>query len=207
MKKCPIMQSGFISFSDEHLQTPVKYNDLVISNVLSKDYRSPSNRFFFNQEITRLYNRWLGDPNCLKDFDTREELLKIAKLVFETPSFFKWIKLQTEHAQLGDLHVAFLTDTLEYLSVGERRLQVSQWISLLEKAIKSEGATVNLDRFFDKELYGRANGYDKILPSNTVAVIARWTGWPRGFEDLLISLFVIFGNRPYITDVSENPRA
>lgn len=207
MNKCPILQSGFISFDDKYLQTPVKYNDLVISNVLSKDYRSASNRYFFSQDITKLYNKWCGDPNCLKDFDTREELLRYAKQLFGNPSFFKWVNLQVNYADLADLHEAFLTDTLEYLVNSERRLETVQWIRMLEKAIKSVENTVNFDRFFDKELYGRKVGYDKILPSNLVEILRIWTSKPKGFEDLLVTLYVIFGNRPYITDVSENPRS
>lgn len=207
MNKYPKLQSGFISFSDQNLKTPVKYNDLVISNVLSKDYRSPSNRYFFSEDISMLYNRWCGQPDCLKDFETREQLLKIAKGLFATTSFFRWVNLQTNHGGLGDLHQTFLTETLEYLVGNDRKLQPSQWITLLERAIKSESTKVNFARFFDKELYGRQVGYDNILPSHIIEILSKWTSKPKGFEDLLISLYVIFGNRPYITDVSENPRA
>lgn len=203
MNKFPILQSGFISFKEDDLQTPVKYNDLVISNVLSKDYRSPSNRYFFSEDISKLYNRWCGDPTCLNEFETREELLKVTKSLFGTPSLFKWLRLQTEHADLGDLHNTFLLDTLEYLCGQPRKVEAVQWIRLLEKAIKSRAIPVKFDKFFDRELYH----HEGILPGNLIDIIQLWTGKPRGFEDLLITMYIIFGNRPYITDVSENPRS
>lgn len=206
MSKYPILQSGFINFTDENLKTPVKYNDLVISNVLSKDYRSPSNRYFYSAEISELYNLWCGNPNCLKDFDIREQLLHITKLLFGQHSFFKWLRLQTEHADLSDLHKTFLIETLEYLVGQPRRLETAQWIKLLEKAIKSEGVKINIERFFDKELYHSVDPLS-LLPSTLIDILVIWTSKPRGFEDLLLTLYVIFGNRPYITDVSENPRS
>ena len=204
MNKFPILQSGLISFTEEHLKTPVKYNDLVISNVLSKDYRSPSNRYFFSEDISMLYNKWCGDASCLNDFDTRELLIRTVKHLFGTPSFFKWVKLQTEHADLGNLHEVFLTDTLEYLCGKPRTVETVQWIKMLEKAIKSRGITVNFERFFDRELY---KNYDEMLPNTLIDILQIWTSKPRGFEDLLLTAYVIFGNRPYITDVSENPRS
>ncbi len=205
MSKYPIMQSGFVSFTEETLLTPVKYNDLVISNVLSKDYRSPSNRFFYSRPLSELYNLWLGDSQCLRSFENREKLIKLAKTLFSNPSFFKWVDLQTDHGMLGDLHRTFLIDTLEYLSGNTRQLEVGQWIGLIEKAIKSIATKVDIARFFDKELYG-TSGYSDLLPSHVVDILDIWVRKPGGFEDLLITLYVIFGNRPYITDVSENPR-
>lgn len=205
MTRYPIMQSGFVSFTDETLLTPVKYNDLVISNVLSKDYRSPSNRYFFSRPLSELYNLWLGNRNCLRDFDNREKVIKLAKVLFSNPSFFKWIQLQTDHGHISDLHNTFLIDTLEYLTTGQRQLEISQWVGLIEKSIKTTATKVDIARFFDRELYG-SMGYDKLLPSTVNDILDIWVRKPNGFEDLLISLYVIFGNRPYITDVSENPK-
>ena len=205
MKKYPILQSGFISFTEETLLTPVKYNDLVISNVLSKDYRSPSNRYFYSKPLSMLYNKWLGNPDCLRDFDTREQLLKLAKTLFATPSFFKWMQLQMDHGEIGSLHETFLIDTLEYLSGRTRRIETPQWVSLIEKAIKSYATQVNIAQFFDKEKYPQI-AYTSMLSSSTVDILQTWVSRSGGYEDLLISLYVIFGNRPYITDVSENPR-
>lgn len=206
MKKYPILQSGFVSFTEETLLTPVKYNDLVISNVLSKDYRSPSNRYFFSKPLAMLYNKWLSNPKCLMEFETREQVLKHAKVLFSTSSFFKWMQLQLDHGEIGHLHEAFILDTLEYLTGKDRRIEVGQWIGLLEKAIKSIGTQVDIQKFFDKEKYPQP-AYTDMLPSQMSEILQLWVNRPQGYEDLLISLYVIFGNRPYITDVSENPRS
>lgn len=206
MKKYPILQSGFVSFTEETLLTPVKYNDLVISNVLSKDYRSPSNRYFYSKPLSMLYNKWLGNPQCLREFDTREQIIKHAKVLFGNPSIFKWMQLQLEHGEIGNLHEAFILDTLEFLTGKDRRIQVAQWISLLEKAIKSQAIQIDLAKFFDREKYPQPI-YTDTLPGQLTDILQIWINRPQGYEDLLISLYVIFGNRPYITDVSENPRS
>ncbi len=206
MKKYPILQSGFVSFTEETLLTPVKYNDLVISNVLSKDYRSPSNRYFYSKPLSMLYNKWLGNPQCLREFDTREQIIKHAKVLFSNPSLFKWMQLQLDHGEIGNLHEAFILDTLEFLTGKDRRIQVAQWISLLEKAIKSQAIQIDLAKFFDREKYPQPI-YTDTLPGQLTDILQIWINRPQGYEDLLISLYVIFGNRPYITDVSENPRS
>lgn len=207
MQKYPVMQSGFVSFTDEELLIPVKYNDLVISNVLSKDYRSPSNRYFYSPVISEMYNLWCSNPQSLNDLDFREKLLHNAKKLFNSISFFKWVDLQEKYGFLGDLHQAFLIETCEYLLTGERRVHVTQWISLIEKAIKSSSTHIDLNHFFNKNAIGKTVDYDKILPSKLTDILILWSQRPRGYEDLLITLYVIFGNRPYITDVSENPRS
>lgn len=206
MKRYPILQSGFISLTEEKLSTPVKYNDLVISNVLSKDYRNPSNHYFFSKPISVLYNKWLSNANCLLDFAVREELLVVSKHIFNTPSFFKWVKLQLDRGDISQLHEAFLIDTLEYLTGQDRKIQPSQWISLLEKAIKSTSTQINIARFFNKEMY-QSPQYGDLLPNTVNDILSIWVSKQGGYEDLLITLYVIFGNRPYITDVSENPRS
>ena len=202
MHKYPVLQSGFINSSDNGLTTPVEYNDLVISNVLSKDYRTPSNKYFFSPKVVELYTHWCEDPTVLKDFEFRERIISLAKSSFGEPSIFKWFNLQKQYANLSNLHIMFIYDTFNYLLGQPRKIQSIQWITLLEASIKTQTVSVDINKYFDKTFIKSSSGY---LPSKLTDFISLWLNKPNGFEDLLITLFIIFGNRPYISDVSENP--
>lgn len=207
MVKIPILQSGYVDVDINGLIKPTEYSDLVIQNVLSKDYRSPSNKFLFNPEIVKLYLEWQGNPDCIKHFEFREKLISLTKRLFKTKTLLQWLEFQNNKVSLSSLHVEFIYDTLRYLCNGKRSMEISQWINLVEKSLRDQVTHVSMGNHFSSKKITEELGYMySVINLSWNNLIIQWISKPKGTEDLLITMFVIFGNRPYITDVSENPR-
>jgi len=196
MNRYPILQSGFISISETGLKKGVGSNPSFPDNLLLKAYRRVSNQYFYNEEITKLFNRYLANPLALKDFDFRERLIKAAFSAFGTKSIADWIYLQSHQSSVSDLHKSFIVDTLKHIVTLEpRSMEAGQWIRIIEADDKTYNTIIDVRHFF-------SNSKGEKVPASLTDFINAWLRVPKGFEDMLISLFVIFGERSQRTDVA-----
>lgn len=193
MKKLPVLQSGFIAMSDAPFRLPDPSIPTIRSAVIFSEFKPPLQNFFYSELITELYDNYSANRRLMDDMDFRERLLRAAFEAFGTPMVAKWIMLQQNTDVVTALHMRFLIDTFEFIVTGnERYMQPTSWIDLIEH---SESAhTVKVDAASYLKLKNKLNGYREI-PSSFVELIATWTRRKNGFEDLLVSLFVIFGRR------------
>lgn len=199
----PVLQSGFVGLSQHGLRRPDIIEPTLRQAVIFKEYKLPLARFFYSPEITELFVRWSSNPESLKDFDFRERIMKAAFAAFNTPSFYKWLDMQMEKPTVSDLHKAFIMETLEYLFLDKpRQIQNVQWIRLLEANEKTHRVKVDLDVYFGRETMGVDT--QRRLPVALVDNIRAWVSKDHGFEDLLVSLFVIFGDRGSRADISNS---
>ena len=204
MNKYPILQSGFVSLIEAGFVRANRHVDMIITNILSKDYRDVSNNLFYSEEVVRVYTDWLAKPALTKEFDFREKVFLAAKHAFGTQSLYNWLKAQTSNPYITSLHKTFITETLLFvLAHDPRNIEINQWVSLLIYDTKCKAITLDINSLIEKDLA-------KVAVKNTSGdlnkLISQWVGRPGGMEDLIITLFVIFGNRPYITDVAEKPK-
>lgn len=200
MEKYPILQSGFVSLIQRGLAKPKPTDNLMIQRLLFKDHLVSNIENFYFEDIVILYDLYRGDPNLLRDFNFREQVIKAAYMMFGSNSVYTWLRHQNQLANIGLLHARFIEETLTYIATGkERATQTVQWIKLIEISNHKESSKLNIDDWF--------NTYSGLyVPADIVDFIQLWVSQPKGFEDLLISLFIIFGNRPYITNVREKNR-
>lgn len=200
MEKYPILQSGFVSLIQRGLAKPKPTDNLMIQRLLFKDHLVSNIENFYFEDIVILYDLYRGDPNLLRDFNFREQVIKAAYMMFGSNSVYTWLRHQNQLANIGLLHARFIEETLTYIATGkERATQTVQWIKLIEISNHKESSKLNIDDWF--------NTYSGLyVPADIVDFIQLWVAQPKGFEDLLISLFIIFGNRPYITNVREKNR-
>lgn len=204
MNKYPILQSGFISLIEAGFVRANRHVDMIVTNILSKDYRDTSNNLFYHEEVVHVYTDWLANPSLTKEFDFRERVYLAAKHAFGTRSLYDWLKAQTSNPHLTSLHKTFITETLLYvLAYDKRNIEVNQWVGLLVYDTKCKSIALDINTLIEKDL---AKAVVSNASGDLNAVIRQWVGHPGGIEDLIISLFVIFGNRPYITDVAEKPK-
>lgn len=199
MAKFPVMQSGFISISDEGLTKSSIHKDIINDNILGRDYRTTENRGFHANRVVDLYEKWRADTSVLNNFEFREKLLTATIASFQINSIFKWLVLQNEKCNLTELHKQFIEDTLRFISGEDRSIQTAQWIALIEVSYNVSGVRLNPNRWFITE----SNLTGALLPSSMSELLRLWTMRPGGFEDLLMCVFIIFGDRPYITTVAK----
>lgn len=220
MQAFPILQSGFVSFPNRDLQKDTPTEPTIRQEVIFKVKRNPLEKYHYSKEVSELFSRWVNNRNALKDFGFRERILKAAFSLFKNISFFEWLRFQNDKPMFSDLHRVYAIETLDYLTGrSPRKIENIQWIRLLEANEKTSGTRVDLDSYFIRngqseaigpvcEIASSASNYGsamnaKQLPMKLVDILQIWTAKERGFEDLLITLNVIFGSRSTITDVNE----
>ncbi len=206
MSKKVILQSGFVSKNSDDLIIPNQYDHNYIDNILVKNFKHESNNFFYSKNISDLYNQYRSDNSLGKNFDFRKRVYQAAKKAFKTDSFYDWLQLQIEYAPLTQLHKLFLYDTFSFITSMDldgysREVQPEQYINLIQHLPETSSVKFNIDHFFNKS----ERSDIELIPKGLTEVIQMWLSKPKGFGDLLVTLFVIFGDRPYIVDVRHNP--
>lgn len=199
MFKYPILQSGFVSNTERGLIKATFVKDPFVDFTLDKDHRKSKNLYFYSKEITDIYNDWCGDSSLIKSMDFRDRIIKAALTAFNSLSFYNWVELQSLPDTTGSLHEKFLDETIKFILLGTREINIVQWIRLLEADTKTLSINFTFKKFFDVD---QRNNSLRFQSNLTTDVIHYWVSHVDGFQDLMISLYVIFGSRPYVTDVA-----
>lgn len=200
MSKFAILQSGFICNLDQGLVRNEFVKDPFVDLALDKDHLKSKSLYFYVKEIDDLYEEWSKDTKLVKTMDFRERIIKATKKSFNSTSIYNWFNMQSNATTVTSLHENFILETINFVLGIPRNIQTSQWVRLLEISEKAQSVTINVDKFFNQELYRNEIKFSSSLLSD---FIVGWTSQPNGFEDLLLSLYVIFGDRPYVTDVAD----
>lgn len=200
----PVLQSGFIASNLTGLRKPVVIDPSLRETVLFKGTKQPLANYYFSQEVSGLYFEWCANPKVLRDFDFRERLLRAAFRAFNTTSFFRWLELQQDKPHYSDMHKQFIAETIEYLFLNKpRSIHVAQWHRLIEASSKTNRVKMDLRKYFGEN---NISG-PQLIPTSLIKVINRWVTIQGGFEDMLISLFVIFGSRAGVSEITNTTRA
>lgn len=197
----PIMQSGFVAKSDKHLILPNPIEPSVREAVIYKAFKSPLAEYHYSKVVTDMFNRWSANRDAIRDFDFRERILKTAFEVFEFKNFREWLEFQAKSKKLSALHGKFLLETVEHVCTGSpRRVQSLQWIALLEAGDQAKSVHVDPQEFLKIKHVNSGYAY---VPPTFEELITMWTRQREGFEDLLISMYVIFGARARQSNVTD----
>lgn len=195
MSKYPILQSGFIGFDEAAFNKPLPTEPSFRLAIVFKDIRNPLNKFFYSEDVKDLFNAWTSDFDKMKSMEFREKILKAAFKCFGTSNFFEWLALQSKQPTITDLHRAFILETLDYLLLqSPRKISVTSWARMIEAAQRADTVTIDVTKYFKKD-YGSSDSDNVRIPVRISEVIQLWTSKPDGFDDLLYSLYIIFGDR------------
>lgn len=216
MYAAPVLQSGFVTFANKDLQKPDPSIPNLRQEVLYQAVKNPLMKYHFSKEVGELYSRWSANPASLKDFDFRQRILKAAFNLFHNSSFVEWVRFQNDKPTFSDLHKSFLIETLSYLASNKpRKIENILWVRLLEASEKTSTVRIDINEYFyefkgtelsvpEQAITDSVGDFDHAkLPRKFEDVIQIWTSKERGFEDLLICLHVIFGNRFNSADINE----
>ena len=194
--KLPILQSGFIGLTDAGLvrSEPIDDDNFVRAAELGKPIDSAGNVFFYNKDIEALYSRYANEHRLIRQFEFREELLKLAKTVFANQNVDTWFTLQLQSPYLTSTHRRFLNDTMAYIFSGQREVSCENWMGL----IYPRDATIT-DAKTELMVRDYFGGNCPKLPRGFIDLIAQWTQHPYGFTDLLNFLAIVFSKRSSTT--------
>lgn len=139
-----------------------------------------------DQTVTQLYTMYASGNIDSRPFDVRARVLDCALRLFG--DFDEWMIAQRNNPQIGGSNLEFLRDTLNFIATGQRNMNPLTWFELLaEKA--------------DDVHQHHLTHSDLALPKKltTEQVIQLWCSHQNGWEDLLLTLFVLFGT-PRVED-------
>ena len=215
--KYPMLQSGFVSLYDDGLTIRIPSRDRIVRSILQKDYLAPNNENKYDPEVDDIYRAYLADKKAMRSFEFRERVLKAAIANFRKDTFDEWVEFQNATKLMAPIHVEFVEETIKYVWYGRKRLLTwDSWGYLVEnKPLQNNHridipllkATVNFDSRFDtvkdiilerEHLGSEAWSLDHFLST--------WVSREGGFNDLLETLNVVFGDRPGVANVYERDR-
>jgi hypothetical protein len=100
---------------------------------------------------------------------------------------YNWFILQDNNAQVVDWNYKFLMDTIRFIATGRRQVSIHQWPMLLSDEPPAGLSLVG----------GRRDIADLFktlaLQTSTEAMIQKWCMQPKGFDDLMFTLHLLFG--------------
>ena len=202
-----VLQSGFLTFLTDEISNDFVYNDdpslnnIVQAVKLNRTIIDKPNYFLYNIKIDELIKEYSNNNKSLMDFDYRERLLKVAKYIFGTTSFYDWCTLQTKSKYLTATHKKFIIESLTFMTTGYRSTSVSMWSRLLDTKLatdEDDKVPYNYSEYFDsikKDIMCENNNSYDLEKESVINTIVLWTGQNEGFQDLLFFLDTIFGKK------------
>ena len=194
----PKLQSGFIASDDKRLSKPDSEADLMADYILLATHLKVNNPYFFSKELTTMFYQWKAKPEVMRVFSFREQVLTMAKSLFSFTagsSLVNWLKLQEDKPTVSEMHIKFLIETLNFILGYDRNLACFQWFSLLSAdstTLPAKTKISNDKNFIDHKA-------DLFIFDDALQL---WVSKPHGFEDLLMTMMIIFGERTAITTSS-----
>lgn len=183
------LQSGYVSLNNTNFLRDVAEHATFKQQILNQNMDSGTEEYYFNPIITELTHKFMQDHKCIHDFEFRDKLLANVFLAFGCLDIRDWIKAQSSSIFLSDLQKAFIIETLKFVSGGDRTMAPFQWVNLLDTSVSRQSVHFDYEKAFSDDNLPepvKVNIYDFIL---------QWVSRPGGYEDLVISMWVIFGRR------------
>lgn len=135
-----------------------------------------------------LFVEFTNHPRHAATWDFQKRVLEVAQDIFQGD--YSWFMRQDSNALVRDQNYAFILDTVKFIATGRRKFSIHTWPTLVSYDVPVVNESVE----------GRRDIYRLIdelkVPSETNAFIQRWVSQPKGFDDLVYTLHLLFGNVP-----------
>lgn len=147
-----------------------------------------------NRNVEEIWSFYMRNKGALANFEFREKLLKTALTAFGTKDFMTWTRLQYEGPVSGELHTKFLDDMLNYILTGRRSLAVDAWSTMLVVRDIHNNVTPVPHRHFTHDFFVDPNNPNRARNADLETVLILWTSHEGGFDDLIQTLHLLFGD-------------
>lgn len=138
-----------------------------------------------DEEIDQLYMTYLKGRVNHQGWRYRRQVISVAARLLR--NFGQFLNQQSDNPYLYGFNYDFLLDTLKFIETGHRSMSVETWEGLL-----MENQPPNKD-FKARPNFSVSQSPLSVIGSKTEDVISRWCAQPKGFEDMLKTLTVMFG--------------
>lgn len=199
MQRYPILHSGFIARIDTHLTKTEYARNPFVENVLFRKHgNNDYANLFFSKEVDELYKEFQANRSNLRDFEFRERILKIATLMFGKTGITDWVDIQNKYAKVPHTHLEFIIDIARFIISGKRQMSMAVWENFITH--NSTGPFTSIDK--SEELRVLIKDNKAIFNGHMSIVLNEWVSQVGGYEDLLYTLWLIFGTKQYANHVA-----
>lgn len=153
-------------------------------------------------DINAVYDQMMQRTVNHNGWSFQKRVLQVAMNCFS--NFPLFINTQKNNPFLYGYNYEFLIDTLRYIQTGRRRVSVQNWLALL-----LENHRPNND-YRDRGSSKDIQDFMQAVGSADSTVVATWVSRPGGLNDLVVSLYIMFGevrNKRTNTDTTIDVRA
>lgn len=138
--------------------------------------------------INELWDRYTSPLNQSTMWSFRKRVIKAAKrLLAGRPN---WFITQDENPWVAEYNYQFVVDTLRFIGTGRRRMSVHTWRELVRHA-PEDGLSVASERHDIADMFTKLD-----LTTSVDALIQMWCSRPKGFDDMVNTLYLLFGDLP-----------
>ena len=153
-----------------------------------------------NLEVTRLWDKVTQGSPEYKTFDFKEAVLVAALNAFGAMRVIDWLRIQPESPYYSDYHARWVDETLAYVFEGKARLySTHNWTTLLQlvPGVTLKGLTSGTKHYFYQDTNFKPLAFIDYPTPNLLMTdfITKWVSQPFGIDDLVASLYVLFGER------------
>lgn len=190
-----IYPRGFIGFDTGLVSDKASGVDMAEwfrSIKLNKPILQEASSFKGIPQIDNLWQQYEERIKFITSFEFREDILKTALVCFGTLSFFDWCNLQNKNIYFTSLHKKFLNDTFNFIETGNRSINILSWKSLL--SLKEVGPNDTPLEYNINDFFRVSQGEDYRRSFRLADALSEWVSKENGFEDLLLTLNILFGS-------------
>lgn len=194
MQRYPVLHSGFIATVTSKFTKTEAIENPYVENLLLRE--SGNNEFaglFYSKDIQDLYVKFSGNRNNLRDFEFREQILRTARSLIGSFGLMDWTDLQNKHGSLSNFHIQFIIETMLFINTGSRPTSISIWEGLVRYS--PNGRLYEIEK--SEDIRALSNEGKAYMFNSTAALLNKWVSHRGGYEDLLYTLWIIFGDRSY----------
>lgn len=135
-------------------------------------------------EVNRVYDLYMSEEAGTESWEFKASVMTLAKRLLGE-NLNQFIGVNATSRFLHSNARKFIVDTINYLQTGNRTISPRNWIDLIDDTPEELPRVLTEPKI---ELLPIADTHDL-----RVYYLQAWLNKPNGFEDLLISLYILFG--------------
>ena len=161
------------------------FGDLYPRGFIAPSPRSDIIRVTGSGDVTALYDAMMMRTVNHNGWSYQKRVLQVAMNCFN--NFPQFIMTQKNNPFLYGYNYEFLIDTLRFIQTGRRRVSVQNWVALLME--NHQPNNDYRDRGSSKDIHD----FLQAVGSSSSSVVSAWVAKPGGLNDLVVSLYIMFG--------------
>lgn len=159
--------------------------DLYPRGFIAPGSRGDLVRVSGSPDVTTIYDQVMQRKVNHNGWAFQKRVLQVAMNCFS--NFPQFITAQKNNPFLYGYNYEFLIDTLRYIQTGRRKVSVQNWLALLMENHQPNNAW--RERTTSREIHD----FLTTVGSEDAKVVSAWVSWPGGLNDLVVSLYIMFG--------------